>query len=548
LAEAGTLRIRIVTAQLLGFDRVGGAGTATTFLALALARSDRNVDILYVGGGVADAPAGEWAALYDAAGIPVLTLAEDDGVEPRPFRKAAAVERALRADAPDVVIAHEFGAPAYTAQRLRSLGLGFERTSFVVLCHGTRRWVKEVTGNVDVSSELLLESALERASVELADVLVSPSAFMLGWMRGQGWSLPETARVIPYLTRTAATGASQPDPSAAHDRVERITYFGRLEEIKGIGPFVAGLNMVEPVLLRDVEIEFLGTPTKHWTRERVESLLQHTKRVTFQGGLDQREALERLRQPGTVAVMPSLADNSPNAVYECLDHGIPFLASDSGGIAELVAVEDHSRVLFEPTPAGVATALRRVLSSDAPLRAARPAFDGSVSLAAWDEVLKVTPTGVSVPSGPDTDWALVLADGDEPDPDMLETLIRAQVASGADAVTCGVRSGAGVTLFAGETGGLGVVGNHFGGAALVRPTLLAGDGRRVWPLLARLSARGLRIASVPLPLLSRAKNEAPDPVDALLAVEHAEQALPRELSSLARLVAGLTADAERQAG
>ena len=226
--------------------------------------------------------------------------------------------------------------------------------------------------------------------------------------------------MIPYLTRTAATGTSQPEPAAAHDRVERITYFGRLEEIKGIEPFVAGLNMIEPALLRDVEIEFLGTPTKHWTRERVESLLQHTNRVTFQSGLDQREALERLRQPGTVAIMPSLADNSPNAVYECLEHGIPFLASDSGGIAELVAVEDHSRVLFESTAAGVATALRRVLTSDAPLRAARPAFDGTVSLAAWDEVLKVTPPGVSARSGPDTDWALVLADGDEPDPDMLE--------------------------------------------------------------------------------------------------------------------------------
>ena len=179
-----------MTAQLLGFDRVGGAGTATTFLALALARSGRNVDILYVGSGAGDAPAGEWAALYDDAGIPVRTLAEDNRVEPRPFSKAAAVERALRADAPDAVIAHEFGAPAYAGQRLRSLGLGFDRTSFVVLCHGTRRWVKEVTGNVDVSSELLLESALERASVELADVLVSPSAFMLGWMRGQGWSCP----------------------------------------------------------------------------------------------------------------------------------------------------------------------------------------------------------------------------------------------------------------------------------------------------------------------------------------------------------------------
>ena len=36
-------------------------------------------------------------------------------------------------------------------------------------------------------------------------------------------------------------------------------------------------------------------------------------------------------------MIPSLLDNSPNVVYECLEDGIPFLASDTGGIGELVA-------------------------------------------------------------------------------------------------------------------------------------------------------------------------------------------------------------------
>ena len=100
-----------------------------------------------------------------------------------------------------------------------------------------------------------------------------------------------------------------------------------------------------------------------------------------------------------------------------------------------------------------------------------------------------------------------------------------------------------MTLFAGETGGLGVVGNHFGGAALVRPTVLEGAGGGLAATRAVERARSPdRLRS--LPLVSRAENDAADPVDALLAVEYAEQALPRELSSLARLVAGLTADAD----
>ena len=50
--------------------------------------------------------------------------------------------------------------------------------------------------------------------------------------------------------------------------------------------------------------------------------------------------------------MPSLQENSPNTVYECLEQGIPFIASNVGGVPELIAPDDHARVLFEPTRRG----------------------------------------------------------------------------------------------------------------------------------------------------------------------------------------------------
>ena len=362
-------RITIVTSDLLGYVRNGGAGTATTFLAVGLARMGHRVEALYSGPAPTVAIDPEWAQLY-GRGIAVrLPPPCDERVEPELFARMRTVEHALAADPPDVVIAQDFAAPAYTALWQRHAGLAFERTLFVVLCHGTRRWAKEVSRNVRVSPEVLKESVLERASVEHADIIVGPSAYVVEWMRGHGWRLPERTLVIPYLTRSGASGERPPESAQvdSHRRVERLAFFGRLEERKGLRPFAAALNALDPRLLDGIELEFLGKPTKHWSPDRVKALLsKKAKRalrsVTFKTELDQHEALARLGRPGTLAVMPSLGETLGNTVLECLEHGIPFIATNAGGVPELVTPEDRHRVLFEPTPEGVESALRRARS------------------------------------------------------------------------------------------------------------------------------------------------------------------------------------------
>src|SRR5919109_559602 len=115
-------RITLVTDELLGYTRTGGIGTATTFLALGLARSGHRVELLYT----ADPPdrplAEDWARLYDEFGVSIRILARSDArVEPPYFGRMRDVELALVADPPDVVVAQDLAAPAYTAIRMRSL-------------------------------------------------------------------------------------------------------------------------------------------------------------------------------------------------------------------------------------------------------------------------------------------------------------------------------------------------------------------------------------------------------------------------------------------
>jgi len=559
------VRVTLLTDELLGYTLTGGIGTATTFLALGLGRLGHEVELLY-GVDAPRTPLGEeWARLYEEAGVSIRVLTRSDTrVEPPYFGRMRDVELVLAADPPDVVITQDLAAPAYTAIRMRALGLAFEHTLFVVYCHGTRQWITDAARKVRVLPGALGVTMLEQASIELADVVVSPSQYLVDWMRQQRWQVPADTRVIPHVTRSVATGEPQPRAEGSARGLQRVAYFGRLEERKGIRPFIEGLNALPAELLDGIEVDFIGRATPAWTPQRVKALLSEHVKVSFEADLDQTAALARLARPGTLAVMPSFEETFGNTVRECLDYGIPFIASTAAAIQELVAPEDRGRVLFEPTARGVENALQKALTSADALRPAQAVLDSTGSLSAWVEVVEIRPApradaGADLPAvdvlrerrvaGAAAPFVLFLDDGDEAGPDLLDTLKRAQAASGADVVSCGLRvrdeSGETLHFFHGDPGGLGLLFNGYGTVALIRRSLLA-DVEEDWPLLARLSLGGARIVSVPVPLVTRSAepgNLERDPADALLVAERFERALPDSLRSLARLAAGLAAAA-----
>lgn len=596
-----------VADELLGYAG-NGIGTTTTFVSLALARTGHSVEVLYVGRPPTGPVDPEWQRLYDDAGVRVREVPRGpEQVEPGQVARSRDVEAALRADPPEVVVVQDLGAPAYTALRLRRLGLAFERTSFVVFCHGTRQWITDVSGKVRVLPGAHAVAVLERASVELADAVVSPSAYLVDWMRAEGWQLPAQTFVIPHVSRAGATEEAPPTPARQEsNRVERVAFFGRLEERKGVRPFLAALNALEPELLERFAVEFIGRPTPPWPVERVTALLDDETRrslrgLSFETTLDQHEALARLRRPGTLAVIPSFEENSPNTVYECLENGIPFIAGNAAGIRELVAPEDHARVLFEPNEDAIAEALRRALVDGDALRRARPAFDDADSLRRWQEVLAPPPhafppsgghpavdvvvmhrsssapdrcrAALEVQSGADVrvtvvqaradalpaleaEWVVFLDEDDVPEPTLVETLVRAQQVSGADVVSCGLflEDGTGrrtVHLFAGEPRALGLLANGYGTVSLLRRSLLGSSTVDAdWPLLAGLSVAGAKIVSIPTPLVTRTSPPAADdshPAEALRVLRQLERALPHNLRFIAELVPRLAAEAPRSA-
>lgn len=553
-------RITVVASEVLGAGGVGGAGTADSLLAVALGRAGHDVELLFARAEHVGTIGPEWQGIYGAAGVRVRQLEARSRVDPPYFTPTMDVLHALRDDPPELVIVNDWRGLGYAPLRARETGRGLGDTAFAIICHGCSSVLVEFSQKVPGTLERFAMDVLERTALGLADDVVSPSAWLLDWMRARSWPVPASASVVQYLSQATALG-EEPPRAESGAPIRRLAFFGQMREGKGVRVLLSSLNALDPALLDGVELLFLGRVTRRWTPESVEAFLDPAVQarlasVRFETSLERSEALTELRVPGTLALMPSLLDNSPNTVSECVEQGIPLIASTAGGIPELVAEEDHARVLVAPGRAdALAEALARALSRPDGFAPARPGRDPRAALDWWLEFVEtiraprrptvaasrpVVALGVSDPertapreslvwqareAGYDlqvagsfthalaaggAEWVLLLDSAQEPDGELLEALFVAQAAADADVVGWAVRRAEddGATcLFLGDAGSLGLVRNHYGVGALVRRASLEGivppdEGKPdpVWPVLAQLALSGARITTIPDPL------------------------------------------------
>lgn len=519
-------RICVVTNELLGVAGTGGPGTADALLAVALGRRGHEVRLLVAPGRDVGGLSSEWKRRYSEANVQVVPLAERAVVRPSFLAPAAHVYEGMRDDPPDVVVADDWRALAWAALRSRQVGRAFPETAFVVFCHGPARVFAEAARKVPDTVDRFGEEIAQRACLELADALVSPSEWLVRWLREHEWALPGSAHVIQNLWQSTALDesaeAAQPAP------IRRLAFFGQVRDGKGVRLFIECVGS----LPADIEVLFLGH-SRNWPSERLEAAIGRP--VRLESNLDRDTAIAELKRPGTLAVMPSLLENSPYAVAECIEHRIPFVATRVGGTPELVAAEDQGRVLCEPTAAALIAAVTNALQAPAPARPARPAGD---SLAAWLELVEtIEPAQRASSTAASGDWALFGSD----DPDLFAALVAAQAACGADIVTAGVREGDAVRLFLGDAGPLGLIANHYGAVGIVRGSAAAEESP--WVLCARQANAGGEIVSIPEALASSAgvREEPGERLAVLEVFEHADGRALRQLPQLAATLAAALA-------
>jgi O-antigen biosynthesis protein len=364
-------RICIATWEIEGPSRNAGIGTAYTSLADALKRAGYEVTILFLlGSKPTDGNIGDWVDYYwDVKGIRLVPL-------PLPHHPrihaawAASVSYHTynwlkeHQNAFNIVHLPECQGLGYYSLVAKRQGLAFRNVTFVIGTHGPTFWIKDYNQDYTRNLGELEIDFMERTSVAAADVVVSPSQYVLGWMKENGWEFPERTYVAPYLRPQGALFEHPAAPKKSN--IREIVFFGRLELRKGLKVVCDAIDELcsdsHPL---PFEITFLGKETLLYGRSSIGYICDRSKNWTMPWRILSNKysaaAIEYLRGEGRLALMSSLVDNFPNTVLECIGAGIPFLASKAGGIPEVIAPSDHDRVCFEPKPSVLAERLRQVL-------------------------------------------------------------------------------------------------------------------------------------------------------------------------------------------
>ena len=375
-AESGKVRRRIAIASvdIAGPYHCGGVGAAYHGLALALAESGHQVTVVYLHAAFRQGDLADWTAYFHARGIQFVHLPES----PRgPVWYGNRKEPSLRCyqwlrDQPpfDIVHFHEWLGLPYYSLVAKKLGLAFAETTLCVGAHGPLRWSRRGDEALASRPEDLMVDFMERKSVELADVLVSPSLYLLEWMRDDGWILPQQSyvanNILAPLGEDAVPGSSS---------IAELVFFGRLDRRKGLPFFCDVLDRLEGP--SEFSVTFLGSEAVVDGRVSTDYLRLRSSSPRSPWAFEFRtitsfsrtQALEYLRGPGRIAIIPSQEDNSPCTVQECIQERIPFLASDRGGILELIHPGDRDRVTAPLQLAPFADRIEQILGhGQAPAR------------------------------------------------------------------------------------------------------------------------------------------------------------------------------------
>ncbi|HKN02303.1 MAG TPA: glycosyltransferase [Candidatus Binataceae bacterium] len=371
----GSPRVCIATWEIEGPSRNAGIGTSYASLTNALKRAGCEVTVLFLlGSNPTDGNIIDWINFYQTQkGIRLVPLPMPH--EPR-IHAAWAASVSYHAYVWlkehqrefDVIHFPDCQGLGFYSMLAKRQGLTFADCTFVVTAHGPTFWVKE--GSQDFIRNLgeLEIDFMERQSVSSADIVVSPSQYLLGWMQDNGWTLPEQTYVAPNILRHDVLSENKTPRQAT--KVREIVFFGRLELRKGIKLFCDALDeLCIGQGNTDFEVTFLGRETHLYGRSSIGYISDRSKRWSVPWHIVsnkyQSNAIEYLKVPGRVAVICSLSENSPNTVLECVGAGIPFLASNVGGIPEIIAPADREHVCFAPRPDILADRIRSILKEGA---------------------------------------------------------------------------------------------------------------------------------------------------------------------------------------
>jgi glycosyltransferase involved in cell wall biosynthesis len=350
------LSICIVTSGIKGPIRFGGIATAFHNLSIVMAEAGCDVSVLYVNHPTYYTEDLEyWQKYYAGYGVKLIPLdksAELYGTQE--MQESYFVYKYLAGHEKfDVVIFHDLKGTAYYSLLARKLQKNFRDTFFIINSHASTKLSDYFNARPAQDRNILAKYFLESSSLEMADLVVSPSQFYLDWMEKNNINLNPSRKLVIQNT----VFPEPPDPVSYTLKKTggnyHFCFFSRLDALKGIFVFIEAFDKFfreNPGRAKNVGISFIGDPVEINRTSSLDIIKEMTAgwpvKPHFEADLTTPEALDYLKKNDGIVISSTLGETSSYIILECLSYGIPTLASDLPNIRELIREDFHASHLF----------------------------------------------------------------------------------------------------------------------------------------------------------------------------------------------------------
>lgn len=250
------------------------------------------------------------------------------------FSSKKIIHRILKDERPDFVITHNLKGIGYLIPRL----LQKIKIKHIHYLHDVQ--LSRPSGIILYGKEkpfLILDKIYEKVCRYLfgsPDIVISPSKWLMEYYERRGFFTDSRNVIIQNPVRGVKNFSHKEKMDLT------ILFIGQIEESKGIFFAIHALK----TLKNNFILKIVG---KGSAENEVRKIIGEDPRFQLYGYVKPSQ-LSNVFAQSDITLVPSLCyENSPTAIYESFSHGVPVIASDIGGISELVK-DGYNGFTFEP--------------------------------------------------------------------------------------------------------------------------------------------------------------------------------------------------------
>jgi glycosyltransferase involved in cell wall biosynthesis len=279
-------------------------------------------------------------------------------------RSGRLLEEAIDSVKPDLIISHNLRGMGM------SVGRAMERADveWIHTLHDVQLlvpsglfWVSQPRGSVFQLSKLWQHSIvmkpyrwLTRRLMGLPDMVIGPTSYIVDAHKNAGF-FPDS-KVCVLENPLVEVPDSRPS-DLRHDPL-RLLFVGQLSPHKGVDVLIDALGKMGN---RSINLDIVGDGTMLDTYMEDALTLPSAINVKFLGRVDHEDLMRDMKTYDAFVFPSVVVENCPGVLLEARAAGLPIIASDVGGVSELV---DSSGLFMPGEPRALAQKIFEVMSGD----------------------------------------------------------------------------------------------------------------------------------------------------------------------------------------